>query len=116
MRLLNRAEPGVLVGGREAGEIAQNLETFAVGFAGTCFVLVAVLGIGLDPGSLRVAVLVAAVRAGELAIDVNDDVGLGRSGTARVARENAGTGGRDHLGFLGGDKGERHFYHAVLSM
>src|SRR5437867_5398620 len=62
MRLLNRAEPGVLIGRREAAEIAQDLETFAVGFAGTCFVLVAVLRIGLDPRSLGVAVLVAAVR------------------------------------------------------
>src|SRR2546425_11676722 len=107
MRLLNRAELGVLIGRREAGEIAEHLETFAVGLAGTCFALVAVLRIGLDPRSPGVAVLVAAVRAGELAVDVNDDVGLGRSRTARVARENAGTGGRDHPGFLGGEKAQR---------
>src|SRR5215471_14431217 len=82
MRLLDRAEPGVLIGRRQAGEIAQYFETFAVSLTGTCFVLIAVLRIRLDPRSPGVAVLVAAIRAGELAVDVNDDVGLGRSGTA----------------------------------
>src|SRR5262245_32138676 len=99
MRLLNRAELGVLICRREAGEIAQHLETLAVGFTRACFVLVAVLRIGLDPGTLGVAVLVAAVRAGELTVDVNDNISLGRSRTARVGWENAGTSGRDHLSF-----------------
>ncbi len=94
----------------------STLRPFTIGLCGTCFVLIAVLRIGLDPRSFGVAILVAAVGAGELAIDIDDDVGLGRSGTASVARKNAGTGGRNHFGFLGGEKAQRHFHRAVLSL
>src|SRR5437867_5615256 len=56
------------------------------------------------------------MRASELASDVNAGVALARSVTAPVARENAATGGRDHLGFLGGEKAQRHLHRAVLSL
>src|SRR5207249_3922709 len=33
-----------------------------------------------------------------------------------IERENAGTGGRDDLGFVGGEKAQRHLHCAVLSL
>src|SRR5262249_32933392 len=45
-----------------------------------------------------------------------DDVRLCRPGPARVGRENASTSRRDHLGFLGSEKAQRHPHCAVLRL
>src|SRR4029077_8235966 len=80
------------------------------------FPLEPVLGIGIDEGPFGVAVFVTAIGTGELAVDKDDDAGLGRSGTARVTGENAGAGCCDHAGFLRSEEAQWHLHRSVLSL
>src|SRR6185295_17431632 len=65
--------------------------------------------------TLGIAVLVAAVGSGELAVDEDDHGGFGRSWAARVTGENALAGGRNGARIGGAEEAQRHFDAAVLA-
>src|SRR5436305_12612896 len=63
---------------------------------------------GLDPWTFRIAILVAAVRSGKLAIDVNHDVCFLRSRACFVRRQDSVRRGDDLASLVFGEESQRH--------
>ena len=88
------------------GGVYLALQSLPVNLARILLGLVAVLGDSRDERTLGVAVLVAAVRPGKLAVDVDDRIGFGGSGSAFIRRQNARARGGDGLGFRRGEEAQ----------
>ena len=66
------------------------------------------LGAGVDKRSHRVTILVAPIRPGKLAVNVDDHSGIGCPGTIGVMRQDALAGGSNDAGFRGREESEAH--------
>src|SRR4029077_956292 len=96
MRRLDFPQLFVLLFGRETIEALQALQSFAVSFLGRRFSLISEFRRGIFvEGTFRIAVAVASIWAGELAVDVNYDAGFFGSRAGIVAREDARRRGGD---------------------
>ncbi len=109
VRVLDLLQLFVLLLGRESVEAFQALQPFAIRFAGRRLALIAEFARSIFvERALRVAVAVASLRTGKLAVDVDHHAGFLRARTGIVARENARRGGRDDQRFLLGEKAQRN--------
>ena len=91
-------------------------DALAISLARIVFALIAMFGNRLDERPFGVAILVRAVRSGELPVDVNHDSGFLRAGPAGIAGENSLAGRRDHARFRGGEETQRHLHVPVLRL
>src|SRR5437588_3238754 len=95
---------------------AQRLEPGAVNLARRLLALIALFVNAIDERRLGVAIMIAAICGGKLAIDVDDHAGLMGARPGFIAGKNARCGGRDRESFFLGEKSQRHFNGAGLSV
>src|SRR5579859_507036 len=88
-------------------EVFQNFETFAVNLSWRGFPLIPELRRSVFVRGMCVAKAVAAVRTGELAIDVNRNSGLTRSWARVVARKDSRRHRRDDERLRFGEEAQR---------
>ena len=115
-RPLDCAQPFVLLRRLELRETREPGDPGPVDLARRRFTLIPVLRQRLDERTLRVSVFVAAVRTGQLAVNVDHHAGFGGARTALVARKNPFAGGRDHARLPGGEEAQRHADRALLRL
>ena len=104
----------VLFLGREEMKACQVFQAFAVDFARRFFALVAEFVRSFFEGRLRVAITIAAVGAGELAVDVDRDAGFARARAGIVRREDARHRSGDDEGFGFGKKTKWNSHRLLL--
>jgi len=104
----------VLSRGAEEFKSCERFQAIAIDFTRRLFALIAEFDGGFFEGRLCVAKTVAAVGAGELAVDVDGDAGFAGAGAGVVRRENARGSGRDDQGFFFGKEAKRDANGLVL--
>ncbi len=98
----------VLAGGWQEMKIIQALQSFAIDLARGFFALITEFTRGIFEGRLRVAVAIAAVGTGELAVDVDGDACFARAGAGFVGGEDARSSSGDNQSLGLGEKAKRN--------
>ena len=104
----------VLRSGSEEMKTLKGFQTFAVDLARRGAALITEFARSIFKRRLRIAKPIAAVRAGELAIDENGNAGFARAGAGFVGREDARRGGSNDEGFGLREKAKREANGLVL--
>jgi len=113
-RVLDLVQFCILFGRCQKVKTAQSFQSCPVELARGFLSLPTLLGDALLKRRLRVAVLVAAISGGELAINIDNDAGFVRAWAGCIAGKDArGCGGYSES-FLFGEEAEREFERAGL--
>src|SRR5271169_1369136 len=114
--LFDRDQCFVLLPERELRECSKQCNPGAIDFTRSLLALISMFWDRFDVGAFGIAILVAAIGSGELAIYINDDTGFCRARPAGVARENTRAGGHDHASLDGCEESKRNGDVAVLRL
>jgi hypothetical protein len=111
-----RAQLIVLLFRAEIRKTRKRVDAGMVNLTRSLLPLISVFRGGSDEGAFRVSVLVAAIGARQLPVDVNNHSRLGSARARSVARKNAGAGRCNHARLGGGEEAKRNADVPVLRL